>query len=334
MTIAYVITESFSVNKYNGIRVQAETWADELIRQGHNVIRISPWDVQEWEEYDVIHIIGPCEFLLNFTSALRRQHGCRNIVFSPIIDTIKSVFAYKMASFNGCRKLRLYSSNYTIRLSGAYIERWLARSRYEFTYINKAYSVPAEKISIVPLSFRIPLCKEFPAKEPFCLHVSKITDERKNMMRLIRAAVKYGFRLVLAGGTSSEKDYAPLRKVIEANDNVTYLGRVSDEQLMDLYKRAKVFALPSIAEGVGMVAVEAASCGCDIVVTKIGGPKEYYGDMAYVVSPYDVDEIGRAVVKAMETTSQPALMRYVQEKYNLESCVKLLVSEYKKVATK
>lgn len=32
MIIAYVISESYSTSVFNGIKVQAETWADELER--------------------------------------------------------------------------------------------------------------------------------------------------------------------------------------------------------------------------------------------------------------------------------------------------------------
>lgn len=328
MTIAYVISESYSTSSYNGIRVQAEVWAKELECKGHKVVRINPWEIHPWEDYDIIHIFGPCEFILNFTSSLYKRNS--KIVFSPIIDTIESINKYKLATWWGCKKLRLASPNYTIRQASLYIMHWFARSQYEFEYINKAYSIPKEKISIVPLSFRIPACEKYPKKEEFCLHVSKLTDGRKNVIRLLEAAVKYKFRLVLAGSISNEEDFAPLKKIINQNENITFLGRVPDEKLIELYKRAKVFALPSINEGVGMVAVEAASYGCDIVVTSIGGPKEYYNGMAFTVNPYQVDEIGTTVCQALKVQDkQPELMKYVTRKYNLSHCVDLLVKNYK-----
>ena len=330
MRIAYVITESYSTSPYNGIRIQAETWANELEKKGNEVIRINPWEYHDWKSYDVVHIFGPCEFIFNFVSALQKYN--ERIVFSPIIDTIQSVWMYRLLTYWGCRKLRLTSSNYMIRQTKQYIKKWLARSQYEANYINKAYSVPLSDISIVPLSFRLPICENYTQKENFCFHVSKITDSRKNVMRLIEAAIKYKFKLVLAGSISSEADFAKMKKVIDNNDNVLYLGRISDEKLIELYKRAKVFALPSINEGVGMVAVEAASYGDDIVITKIGGPKEYYENLAYVVNPYDVDEIGHAVLMAMNAKDrQPMLMKYVQNNYNLSRCVDLLLDCYQSI---
>lgn len=330
MYIAIVINVGLSASPFNGIRIQAETWADELERQGHRVVRVNPWERPEWEKFDVVHIIGGDRTIDGLVDSLARK--CEKICFSPIIDTIQSTFKYWLASHMGCRKLRLYSVNYAVRQAAKQIDRWFVRSHYELTYVNRSYGVPVEKISIVPLSPRIPEIDTYPqGKERFCLHVSVLSDGRKNVLRLVQAAVKYKFKLVLAGSVNSEKGFAPIKELIDSHDNITYLGRVSDEELYDLYTRAKVFALPSINEGVGMVAVEAASYGCDIVVTEIGGPKEYYGSRAYVVNPYDVDAIGKAVVAAMdEDRFQPALMGEVKEKYGLAHCVSEMVEEYRK----
>lgn len=325
MKIAYII--NVCTNKYNGIRIQAETWADELIRQGYDMVKVNPWERIDWETFDVVHVIGADRAVDGLFMSLSKC--CKKIVFSPIIDTIEPIWRYRIVTHLGCKKLRLYSLNYALRQSKSYIDRWFVRSQYEFAYVNKAYGVPAEKISIIPLSFRTPVCYEYPKKESFCLHVSMLTDSRKNVIRLMRAAVKYKFNLVLAGSIRSEKDFEPLRQIIEKNDNITYLGRISDDELVALYKRAKVFALPSINEGVGLVAVEAASYGCDIVVTTIGGPKEYYNGMAYVVNPYDVDDIGKSVTMALqEATFQPALQKHIINEYNLHHCVENLVKEY------
>ena len=49
--------------------------------------------------------------------------------------------------------------------------------------------------------------------------------------------------------------------MIGDSTNIEILGFVSDDELISLYNRAKVFALPSINEGVGLVALEAAVHG-------------------------------------------------------------------------
>jgi len=55
---------------------------------------------------------------------------------------------------------------------------------------------------------------------------------------------------------------------------VKVLGRVSDGELADLYRRAWVFCLPSTYEGFGIPYVEAMASGCPVVATRNPGAVE------------------------------------------------------------
>lgn len=329
MKIAYIISTGMCVSPFNGIRMQAETWANELAKQGHLVNKVNPWEQQKWEEYDVIHIFGYNSILQNLD-----RFPSKRIVFSPIIDSFQPIWKYRLASHWGNKKLRITSHNYDMRKASSNIALWFVRSQFEYNYVRKAYGVPDERIAIIPLSYRIVPPNKYPQKESFCLHVSKITDTRKNVERLVDSAIKYRFRLILAGSCSETFNESSLCEKIKRNTNIDYIGRVSDEKLLQLYQSAKVFALPSIGEGVGLVALEAASCGCDIVVTSIGGPKEYYAGKAFVVNPFDIDEIGTSICSALsDNTRQPFLMEYVKEMYNLIKCVHDLSTWYAKISS-
>lgn len=52
---------------------------------------------------------------------------------------------------------------------------------------------------------------------------------------------------------------------------VTLAGRVSDDELVDLYRRATLVASASLAEGWGMTLTEAAACGTPAVATDVVG---------------------------------------------------------------
>ena len=317
-------------SQYNGVRIQAETWGEELKRKGHTLSYINPWEKYDWGSFDALHIFGHG----TETVGLARELYARNprVVCSPIIDTENSVKAYTFASRLGIDRLRLGTTNYNMWKGRSYFMRWYARSMFEYEYIKSAYSVEKEKIDVIPLSYRMEPGEAGTPKEQFCFHVSKLTDERKNVKRLMEAAVKYQFHLVLAGSYSNDLEFSPFKKMIDEHQNITYLGRVSDEELKALYQRAKVFALPSTNEGVGLVALEAAVCGCNIVITNIGGPKEYYGNHAFLVNPYDVDEIGVAVKRALvDTEQQPDLKNIIMDNYNLSHCVDMLVDSYQKL---
>ncbi len=69
--------------------------------------------------------------------------------------------------------------------------------------------------------------------------------------------------------------------------------------------------------------------GCDVVITSLGGPKEYYGDLAAIINPYDVDEIGNAVIQFLDgKTYQPELQEHIQQRYSLDAVSRLLIKGY------
>jgi glycosyltransferase involved in cell wall biosynthesis len=104
---------------------------------------------------------------------------------------------------------------------------------------------------------------------------------------------------------------------------------LSDNDLKILYARSRVFALPSLMEGVGLVGLEAAAHGADIVITGRGGPKEYYGDLARKINPESVDDIGRAVMEFLDgKTFQPDLSRRILTDYSIEASVAKLIDVY------
>jgi glycosyltransferase involved in cell wall biosynthesis len=52
--------------------------------------------------------------------------------------------------------------------------------------------------------------------------------------------------------------------------DVEFHGRVTDEELVDLYRRADLFCLPSKNEGLPLAMLEALSCGTPVLVSDTG----------------------------------------------------------------
>lgn len=333
MKIAYIMYPGACfMGAGDGSKMQARIWAEELVRKGHQVDLIDPWGHYDWKSYDVIHVFGLGLWnhdIIHWGSGINP-----NFVFSPIIDTNIPMWKYRIITHLGIRKLHMYTQNYALRSLKDDIKLFFARSTYESDYLHRGYGVAHEKISIVPLSYRKDHYDPSVKKEPFCMFAGTMTQPRKNVPNLIKAAKKYGFPLKLVGNTGNAESEANLRALIGGAQNIEILGFVSDEELIGLYNRAKVFALPSQNEGVGLVALEAAIHGCNIVITKLGGPKEYYEEgCAQLVDPYDIDDIGQAIMRALsDNSSQPGLRASLIEKYNVSSCVAQLIAAYRRVA--
>lgn len=332
MKIAYIMYPGACyIGASDGSKMQAEIWLKELERKGHSVERINPWGHYDWKSFDIIHVFG--FGLWNYDMIHWGAGLNQNYIFSPIIDTNTPMWKYKLATHFGCSKLRLFSQNYALRKLRPDIKLFLARTAYEANYLKKGYDIEDKKIDIIPLSYREDHYDSSIPKEPFCMFAGTMTQPRKNVPNLILAAKKYGFKLVLVGNKGNAQSEKKLKALIGNSPNIELKGFVSDDELISLYNRAKVFALPSLNEGVGLVALEAAVHGCNIVITNLGGPKEYYSpDTAQIVNPYNIDEIGQGVVNALnDHSSQPKLRRQILQKYNVSACTDLLVNCYQKV---
>jgi glycosyltransferase involved in cell wall biosynthesis len=66
-------------------------------------------------------------------------------------------------------------------------------------------------------------------------------------------------------------------------------------ELDRLYRRARIFAFPSLDEGFGMPVLEAMAHGTPVVTSKSSAMPEVAGDAALLVDPHDTDAIATAL---------------------------------------
>ncbi|MHA2207756.1 MAG: glycosyltransferase family 4 protein, partial [Candidatus Thorarchaeota archaeon] len=74
----------------------------------------------------------------------------------------------------------------------------------------------------------------------------------------------------------------PMRQEVErfadSRPNVHFLGYVPDDELIQLYKNASLFLMPSRRETFGLVAMEAMASGTPVVVTDVPGPRTFVNE--------------------------------------------------------
>jgi len=83
-------------------------------------------------------------------------------------------------------------------------------------------------------------------------------------------------RIVLhvAGEGAGDEADALRERMANMSPRVTMHGQLGQNELADLLRRCRVFALPSFYEGLPLVLVEAAACGCRIVCTDLPGVRD------------------------------------------------------------
>lgn len=82
----------------------------------------------------------------------------------------------------------------------------------------------------------------------------------------IDAAIRLDRKLVIVGSGSHE----PALRAHANNPLISFVGKVSDEQLRDQYRRARAFLFPQV-EDFGITAIESQSCGTPVVAQHAGG---------------------------------------------------------------
>lgn len=99
--------------------------------------------------------------------------------------------------------------------------------------------------------------------------------------------------LVIVGEGYEAEGLRALVAELGAESWVRFAGRVSDDELVSLYRRAWVVASSSISEGWGMTLTEAAACGTPSLATDIPGHRDAVRDGVSGLLAADDDEFAR-----------------------------------------
>lgn len=135
-------------------------------------------------------------------------------------------------------------------------------------------------------------------KNPYFLYVGNAYPH-KNLDRLVEAfnilISQYpSVSLVLVG--QSDYFYKRLQgkvRKMRLENNIKFLGEVSDLELNQLYKNAMVLVMPSLMEGFGLPAIEAMANKCLVLASDIPSLKETCLEAALYFDPYNIDDIAK-----------------------------------------
>jgi glycosyltransferase involved in cell wall biosynthesis len=129
----------------------------------------------------------------------------------------------------------------------------------------------------------------------------------KHVDRLIDAAALARdeipeLELVIAGDGYARHDLERHIRERDAESWVHLLGRIDDDELLELYRSAWVVASASSDEGWGMTITEAAACGTPAVVTRIVGHTDCIDDGVSGLLAGSTEELGQALARVLGDT--------------------------------
>jgi glycosyltransferase involved in cell wall biosynthesis len=161
-------------------------------------------------------------------------------------------------------------------------------------------------------------------------------DERKGVFDLIEAIKQSNCKthLKIYGGFLNDSfTKNRFERLIRNDASIEYCGYVSGEKKEEAYSNSDVFVLPSYAEGMPIVIMEALAKGCAIVSTNVGAIPEVIGnENGYIVNPGDICAIRSAIEQIdLDRAKLKTIKRNNIEKsknFSLEKNVKFLCSIY------
>ncbi|HVB45956.1 MAG TPA: glycosyltransferase family 4 protein [Streptosporangiaceae bacterium] len=176
------------------------------------------------------------------------------------------------------------------------------------TAISAKYRLDPGKVVVIPngvdTSFFRPGDRRLPStadSRPRLLFVGRLSSQ-KNLGQLLHAldGVSDRFDTTLVGGGEQE---AELKQAVAEMrlKNVRFHGPANGTGLLELYRRADVFVLPSEREGMPLVLLEALAMGLPIVATDIPGSRELVvdGENGYLVPVGDPAALRRALLNSV-----------------------------------
>ena len=157
--------------------------------------------------------------------------------------------------------------------------------------------IEAERVEVIHLGLDHELFHPNGAeRRPFLLYPANPWPH-KNHQRLFEAFLRVRkrrpeLRLVLTG--------TGLERLRVFPEGVEVRGRVSREELAELYRTATALVFPSLYEGFGQPPLEAMASGTPVASSRAGSLPEVCGDAAFYFEPTSVDEMTEAILAVLE----------------------------------
>jgi len=355
MKLLFIVRSTLFTAK-GGDTIQVEETARHLRKIGVAVDIRKTNESMTYAAYDLLHffnIIRPADILVHIKRSKKpfvvstilidysaydkqQRHGIAGKLFKFLpadgIEYVKTMYRSLLG------RDRLMSTSYLWKGQRRSIQEVLRKTKAvlvqgekEYTDLVRWYRV-APPFAIVHNGVNTELfqtAKPVSREKDTVLCVARI-EGIKNQYNLVRALNNTAYKLVLIGDAApNQKKYYKECKEIAAG-NVSFIGHLPQEQLVNYYAAAKVHILPSWFEVCGLSSLEAAAMGCRVIITDNGYARSYFNDAAFYCDPARPASILQAIKKAMTADTNGELQYNITHNYTWQKTAEKTFSVYKK----
>jgi len=179
---------------------------------------------------------------------------------------------------------------------------WCKWASYSLT---AEYDVPADKIDVIPPGVDLTIFRPLliaKGSNPVRVLFVGADFERKGGPDLVAAAQLLGDAVELDIVTASDVPAMPAGVKARVHRNL----KPQSEELVSLYRRANIFAMPSRGDCMPQAVAEALGCGLPVVATKVGAIPEMVNDQqnGYLVPTRDPRALAAAIGSLVSSPSR------------------------------
>lgn len=143
---------------------------------------------------------------------------------------------------------------------------------------------------------------------------------QKGFAHLIEAAEKIrykNYRILIAGIGELEDELRAQISVLKLNEKISLVGKVEPR---DFLKKIDIFVFPSLWEGLGLVALEAAAMGKPIVASATGGISEIISnESGYLFEPGNESDLADKINEVILNSNEDIIRQKTAKAYEIIS---------------
>lgn len=320
---AFYVKNSFAGKEFKGKKIN-QSFLAPILKLGklYSPLRfLAPviWKSLNLSEYDLVITSSSWYITRGFKVALKTKVICychtppRWLYGYETSVGFQKYWPVKIYALLVGHLMRIYDFK-----SAQTVDYWLANSKNVQARIKKFYRQKAKVI--YPPIYVEKIIKQTNKlkKENYFLIVSRLVGA-KGLKEAVKAAKTVGFRLKIIGEAHGFSDTEKRLKELSGS-NIELLGRINDEELYQLYGKAKGFIALARQEDFGMTPVEAMAAGTPVIAFNGGGFKETVVDGVTGILINDTDErtIGKAIKRFNKISWSKSKLHQQARKFSKE----------------
>lgn len=182
-----------------------------------------------------------------------------------------------------------------------------------------------------------------PTDKPIISYIGRL-DEEKHIHILVQALELVhwsgrNFHAVIVGGGNAEQGLHELVDTLRLNENVTFTGLVSDEDLVQLHRVGDLYVMPSPAELQCLAMLESMASGKPVIAVDAGALNELCqtGKNGYLLPIDDIEAMANAIMELLDHPKRRQVFGKqsleIAQQHDVKVVIPKFVRLYKRVIT-